>query len=92
MAPDQPISVPGLSCIVFGVAILASAFYQPFDPNFCVDGCGIIGNLIPKLMGILNSVTGQWGPRLAYLGIAVLVIVMGWRQRVKPKKQGTDAI
>ena len=85
MALERPISVAGLVTILFGAAIVASGLYQPFDPNYCVEGCGIIGNIISKLMGFLDKITGPIVPRLIYIAVGVAFIVKGWRDRFKPK-------
>jgi hypothetical protein len=84
MASERPISVAGLLTILFGAVIVASGLYQPFDPNYCADGCGIIGNLIPKLMGVLDKITGPIIPRLIYIASGAALIVKGWRDRFDP--------
>ena len=92
MASKRPISVWGVLCIAFGVAVVASGLYRPFDPNYCAEGCGIIGSLIPKLMGLLNSVTGQWVPRAIYIGLGIFLIWKGWEARIPARKGEIDAI
>ena len=89
MSGSREISAAGILCALVGAVIVASALYKPFDPNYCIDGCGIMGNLIPKLMGMLNSVTGPWGPRIIYFVIGAILIVIGWQLRVPPKKNDT---
>ena len=92
MASERAISVFGLLTIVVGVAVVASAFYDLGDPNFCAVRCGIIGNAFSRLMGGLNSITGPWGPRAVFLTIGVLLIVLGFRRRVIRRKVNADAI
>jgi hypothetical protein len=86
MASRQPISVAGLLIILYGAVFVATGLYQPMNPDFCVDGCGIVGNALSDLMGVVNSITGQWGPRLIYISAGVCLIVVGWRDRFRGKQ------
>jgi uncharacterized membrane protein HdeD (DUF308 family) len=90
MASRDPISVAGLLGIVIGTVLIASALYDPFDPNYCADGCGG-GGLISRLMGWITLATNQWVARALLLVLGGVLVAKGWQSRWgAPKPRKTD--
>lgn len=76
----KEISAAGVVGTLIGALLIAAALYDPFDPNFCVEGCG--RRLLGWILWGASTLFGYWGARSLLLVVGGVLVIKSWRMKI----------